>query len=61
MGTHGSPPTRVLEVPVKWARPARSSADLPEAQLTWQKLSRPASGTGDLIRSPGDLGRLWTT
>jgi hypothetical protein len=36
MGTHGSPPTRVLEVPVKW--------------------TRPASGPGDLIHSPGDLG-----
>jgi hypothetical protein len=28
MGTHGSPPTRVLEVPVKWSRPVRSPADL---------------------------------
>jgi hypothetical protein len=27
-GTHGSPPTRVLEVPVKWTRPARSPTDL---------------------------------
>jgi hypothetical protein len=24
MGTHGSPPTRVPEVPVKWTRPAKS-------------------------------------
>jgi hypothetical protein len=28
MGTHGSPTTRVPEVPVKWTRPARSPADL---------------------------------
>jgi hypothetical protein len=28
METHGSPPTRVLEVPVKRTRPARSSTDL---------------------------------
>jgi hypothetical protein len=28
MGTHGSPPTRVPEVPVKWTRLARSPADL---------------------------------
>jgi hypothetical protein len=28
MGTHGSPPTRVLEVSVKWTRPARSPVDL---------------------------------
>jgi hypothetical protein len=27
MGTHGSPPTRVLDVPVKWTRPARSPVD----------------------------------
>jgi hypothetical protein len=28
MGTHGSPPTRVLEVPIKWTRPVRSPVDL---------------------------------
>jgi hypothetical protein len=28
MGTHGSPPTMVLEVPVKWTRPARTPVDL---------------------------------
>jgi hypothetical protein len=28
MGTHGSPPTRVLEAPVKWTRPARTLTDL---------------------------------
>jgi hypothetical protein len=28
MGTYGSPPARVLEVPIKWTRPARSHADL---------------------------------
>jgi hypothetical protein len=28
MGTHGSPPTRVLEVPAKWTRPVKSPTDL---------------------------------
>jgi hypothetical protein len=28
MGTHGSQPTRVPEIPVKWTRPARSPTDL---------------------------------
>jgi hypothetical protein len=28
MGTYGSPPTRVLEVPAKWTRHAISPADL---------------------------------
>jgi hypothetical protein len=28
MGTHGSPPTRVPEVPIKWIRPVRSPVDL---------------------------------
>jgi hypothetical protein len=28
MGTHGSPPTSVPEVPVKWARPTRSLTNL---------------------------------
>jgi hypothetical protein len=27
-GTHGSPVTRVLEVPTKWTQPVRSPADL---------------------------------
>jgi hypothetical protein len=34
MGTHGSPPTRVPEVPVKWTRPARSPADLQVGPVT---------------------------
>jgi hypothetical protein len=48
MGTHGSPPTRVPEVPVKWTRPARSPADLqvgPETLstilVTLEDLGRP--------------------
>jgi hypothetical protein len=28
MGTHESPPTRVLEVPVGWTRHAKSQVDL---------------------------------
>jgi hypothetical protein len=30
MGTYGSPPTRVLEVPVKWIQLLRSPTDLRE-------------------------------
>jgi hypothetical protein len=48
MSTHGSPPTRVPEVPVKWTRPARSPA-------------RPTSRPGDLTHNPGNLGRLQKT
>jgi hypothetical protein len=48
MGTYGSPPTRVPEVPVKWTQPARSPADLqvgPETlyttSATLEDLGRP--------------------
>jgi hypothetical protein len=48
MGTHGSPPTSVPEVPVKWTRPARSPVDLqvgPETlytiSATLEDLGRP--------------------
>jgi hypothetical protein len=34
MGTHGSPPTRVPEVSVKWTRLARSLADLQVGPVT---------------------------
>jgi hypothetical protein len=34
MGTHGSPPTRVPEVLVKWTRPVRSPADLQVGRKT---------------------------
>jgi hypothetical protein len=34
MGTHGSPRTSVPEVPTKWVRPARSTADLQVAPKT---------------------------
>jgi hypothetical protein len=47
MGTHGSPPTRVPEVPVKWTRPAKSPADLQVAPETLPII--PAT--------PEDLGR----
>jgi hypothetical protein len=44
MGTHGSPPNRVLEVPVKWARPASGSRDLvygpDDLRRPWRTLSR---------------------
>jgi hypothetical protein len=48
MGTHGSPPNRILEAPVRWTRPARSPADLqvgPETlsttPVTQEDLGRP--------------------
>jgi hypothetical protein len=51
MGIHGSPPTRVPEVPVKWTRPARSPTDLqvdPETLstilVTLEDLRRPYPG-----------------
>jgi hypothetical protein len=47
MGTHGSPPTRVPEVPVKWARPAKSLTDL---QLGPEILST-------ILATQEDLGR----
>jgi hypothetical protein len=60
MGTHGSPPTRLLEVPVKWTRPARRPADLqvgPETLFTipatLEDLGRPDPDAEDL---PG----LWS-
>jgi hypothetical protein len=54
MGTHGSPPTRVLEVPVKWTRPARSPADL---QVGPETLSTTLTTLEDLIRPDPDSGR----
>jgi hypothetical protein len=32
-----------------------------QVELTYQKPHRPASGAGDLIRNPDDLGRLKKT
>jgi hypothetical protein len=59
MGTHGSPPTRVLEVPVKWTRPIRSPTDLqvdPETlsttPATLEDLGRPypdPEGSAELV------------
>jgi hypothetical protein len=46
MGTHGSPTTRVSEVPVKWTRPARSPADL---QVGTETLSTTPVILDDLI------------
>jgi hypothetical protein len=54
MGTHGSPPTRVPKVPVKWARPARSSADL---QVGLETLSTTPVTLEDLGRPHPDPGR----
>jgi hypothetical protein len=53
MDTHGSPPTRVLEVPLKWTRPARSPTELqvgPETlstiPTTLENLGRPYPDSG---------------
>jgi hypothetical protein len=54
MGTHGSPPTRVLEVPVKWTQPARSPADL---QVDPEILFTIPVTLEDLRRPHPDFGR----
>jgi hypothetical protein len=53
MGTHGSPSTRVPEVPVKWNRPARSPANL---QVGPETLSTTPSTLEDFGRPYPDLG-----
>jgi hypothetical protein len=54
MGTHGFPPTRVPEVPVKWTRPARSPTDL---QVGPETLSTTSTTLVDSRRSYLDPGR----
>jgi hypothetical protein len=54
MGTHGSQPTRALEVPVKWTRPARSSVDL---HVGLKTLSTVPVTLKDLGQSYPDRGR----
>jgi hypothetical protein len=54
MGTHGSPPTRVPEVPVEWTRTARSPADL---QVDPNTLSTIPVTLEDLRRLHPDSGR----
>jgi hypothetical protein len=54
MGTHGSPPTRVPEVPVKWTQPAKSPANL---QVGPETLSTILATSEDLGRPHPDFGR----
>jgi hypothetical protein len=54
MGTHGSPLTRVPEVPVKWTRLASSPTDL---QVGPETLSAILTTLEDLGRSYPDPGR----
>jgi hypothetical protein len=54
MATHGSPPTRVPEVPVKWTSPARSPADL---QVGPETLFTILATLGDLRRPHPNSGR----
>jgi hypothetical protein len=54
MGTHGSPPTRVIEVPIKWTRPTRSLVDL---QVGPETLSTVLVTLEDLRRPYPDRGR----
>jgi hypothetical protein len=54
MGTHGSPPTRVLEVPVKWTRHVRSPTDL---QVDPETLSTTPATLEDLERTYPNPGR----
>jgi hypothetical protein len=56
MGTHGSTPTRVPEVPVKWTRPTRSPTDL---QVGPETLSSILATLDDLIQIAEDLPGLW--
>jgi hypothetical protein len=65
MGTHGSPPTRVLEVPVKWTRPTISPVDMqmgPETlstvQMTSEDLGRPYPDRGRPARLAGQVPPL---
>jgi hypothetical protein len=53
MGTHGSPPTWVWEVPVKWTRPARSLANL---QVGLETVSAVLVTLEDLRRPYPDRG-----
>jgi hypothetical protein len=53
MGTNRSPPSRVLEVPVKWTRSARSPADL---QVGPETLSTTTATLEDLGRFSLDHG-----
>jgi hypothetical protein len=54
MGTHGSPPTKVLEIPVKWTRPIRSPTDL---QVGPDALSTTLATLEDSRRPYPDPGR----
>jgi hypothetical protein len=54
MGTHGSPLTRVPEVPIKWTQPARSPADM---QVGPETLSLTPATLEDLGRPHPDFGR----
>jgi hypothetical protein len=59
MGTHGSPPTKVPEVLVKWTRPARSPADLQVGPKTLSTTLQPWKTLDDLIQIREDLPGLW--
>jgi hypothetical protein len=54
MGTHGSPPTRVPEVPAKWTRPVRSPTNL---QVYLETLSTTPTTLEDSRRPYLDPGR----
>jgi hypothetical protein len=54
MGTHGSPLTRVLEIPIKWTPPTRSPT---EVQVRLETLSTTPVTLEDLRRRHPDSGR----
>jgi hypothetical protein len=68
MGTHGSPPTRVLKVTAKWTQSFRSSADLqvvPETLsttlVTLEDFRRPyldPGGSAGLVAQDSFSGRV---
>jgi hypothetical protein len=55
MGTYRFPPTRVLEVPVKWTRPVRSPADL---QVGLETTSATLEGSRRPYPDPGGSAGL---
>jgi hypothetical protein len=59
MGTHGSPPTRVPEVPVKWTQPTKAPPTCKWARRPYPQSRRPWKTSDDLIRTPEDLLSLW--
>jgi hypothetical protein len=59
MGTHGSRPTRVPKVPVKWTRPVEAPPTYKWAQRPYPQIRRLWKTSDNLIQIPEDLPGLW--